>query len=348
MWYGGIGGRASRCPTCNGSGRVSTKSGPLLRGVPSCQGTGCLALILLVGCFYFFYKPGRHDLTAVSSPQDYALHLMENSLALRSPPGGTIDPTTNARDAYAIIVQMTGEEDLVRAANALQSARHDANGHLEEPIIVDSGFVISHRDARDPLFAFTTIVTSYDDRGYAAGCYLGNYVPLYGDLWRKAQKDYSAAAQQYGEKTVLEAARKIRAAPKMEDGTLTDLSGKERLRPGAWLRRLLTVPGAQLPRDVKPAVLLASEPDSLRAYVGKMATVAGTVSSLFHEKDGVYFIHFRDSPKVVCYVYPAERDLFAMLEANFSVRVGTPIEVFGDIGSIETGYFVRALKLEVK
>lgn len=308
-------------------------------------------LALLVGGL--LNQPGRIDLSTspnsqTSAPlagdsQRYAVNLIENSLAMRK----VADPVDIARQAYEVMVRLVGERDVLRAAAEMQSAGHDKNGALNGPLNINSSPVnLDAHDSTDPLFAFTALVTSYDERGYAIGAFLGKYYAQYAELWRGAERSYTVLVQKYGEKAVLAAAARVRAAPKMEDGTLTDLSGSQRYGPATWLSQLLSVPGAQLPTDTKPAVLSASEPDRIRAYSGKLATVIGTISRLSRPPYGVYSVFFRDSPQVTCFVYPAEREIFRAIETDPSSWTGKTIEVFGDIFSYEKGLGIRALSLK--
>lgn len=187
------------------------------------RAAAAVALLFLIAAVisHFSGSSGGHDMTASQRPADYARNLLENSLALRKVP----DPVTNTREAYDIMVRLLGEGDVLKASAEMQDAGHDRNGALSAPLRVNSPVVLDAHDAHDPLLAFTALVTSYDDRGYAIGTCLGTYYPQYAELWRGAERSYTALVQSYGEKPVLAAAARVRTAPKMEDGTLTDLSG---------------------------------------------------------------------------------------------------------------------------
>jgi hypothetical protein len=132
----------------------------------------------------------------------------------------------------------------------------------------------------------------------------------------------------------------------MEDGTLTDLSGNERYRPAKWLLRILSDPGVQLPTDTKSTVLLASEPDKIQAYAGKLATVVGTISKLSRPPHSVYSVFFRDSPRVTCFVYPAESEIFNSMKSDPSDWINQTVEVFGNIFPYEKGFGIRALSIK--
>ena len=78
----------------------------------------------------------------------------------------------------------------------------------------------------DAIFVFTYLLTSYDDRAYAVGAFLGNFYPQYAWMWREAESGFSALVQRYGEQAVLGAAKRVRAARKNSDGiTITDSNG---------------------------------------------------------------------------------------------------------------------------
>jgi hypothetical protein len=181
------------------------------------QGGWCGCLVLLIGGLMvigLFNQPGRHDLTTpqisqtqatTPSPREsqrYAVNLIENSLAMRK----VADPVDISGQAYEVMVRLVGKPDVLRAAAEMQSARHDSNGALDEPIIMNSPVIVDAHDAKDPLFAFTALVTSYDDRGYAIGTFLGKYYAQYAELWRDAERSYTALVQKYGEKALLAAA----------------------------------------------------------------------------------------------------------------------------------------------
>jgi hypothetical protein len=156
--------RSVRCPNCSGPGSIK-RCRRLSRAHQ------------LVGDSVLSGTPRAHDLKEEaasgehggdSAARAYALHLIENSLVRRD----AQDPVGQASEAYKLIVQLVGERDLTEAGATLQKARHDANGHLDEYVPIGECPLLPLSGAAtraDPLFVFTYLLTSYDDRGYAVG-----------------------------------------------------------------------------------------------------------------------------------------------------------------------------------
>jgi hypothetical protein len=206
-----------------------------------------LAFITIGVLIFIFFGRGRLDLTQSGSPQSYAINLIENALDLRNsgPASAKLDdPTRIANEAYEIMVRVLGEKNVVRAATEMQTAKHDKNGDLDYPLIVNGSplFLDSH-DAQDALFAFTALVTSYDDKGYAVGSFLGNWYPQYSLLWREAEQEYQGLVDRYGELAVLAAAKRVREGGSGRIGRL----GPEGLPRWKWITRLAENPRLRLP-----------------------------------------------------------------------------------------------------
>jgi hypothetical protein len=206
-----------------------------------------LAFITIGVLVFIFFGRGRLDMTQPGSPQSYAINLIENALERRNsgPASAKLDdPTRIANEAYEIMVRVLGEKDVVRAATEMQNAKHDKNGALDYPLIVNSSplFLDSH-DSRDALFAFTALVTSYDDKGYAVGSFLGSWFPQYSLLWREAEEGYQELVHRYGELAVLAAAKRVREGGSGRIGIL----GPEGQPRWKWITRLAENPRLRLP-----------------------------------------------------------------------------------------------------
>ena len=85
--------------------------------------------------------------------------------------------------------------------------------------------------------------TSYDDKGYAVGSFLGNWYPQYSLLWREAEQEYQGLVDRYVELAVLAAAKRVREGGSGRIGRL----GPEGLPRWKWITRLAENPRLRLP-----------------------------------------------------------------------------------------------------
>lgn len=168
------------------------------------------------------------------TPKSYVLKILENRYASEHSIAGMqrLNPADEAHQVFATIVRLVGEKSVIQAGEVLLKAQKNERGLLVTPITCQSPFIIDVATASDPFWEFGALVTSYDDRGYAVGCCLGNF---WRTMWQDAQDKFSSYVSKYGEKAIISAAAKIRSARKMGDGTLSDPSGNAPQPPKVWL-----------------------------------------------------------------------------------------------------------------